>query len=177
MVTRPLVWHLSLVLLALMLALSNTVLGQSVGVTTIRGTVVSVADGDTLTVLDGDHIRHKIGLLGVDAPEKMQAFGRKSKFSLSDLTLLKQVEVKTGQYVQDGRTLGVVLVQGEDVNLSQLQRGMAWMDPEERKSPSAQDRNAYKEAQAVAKVRRLGLWGLNKPVPPWEFKQGKTQHR
>lgn len=31
---------------------------------------VGVADGDTVTVLDADKTRHKIGLSGIDAPEK-----------------------------------------------------------------------------------------------------------
>jgi endonuclease YncB( thermonuclease family) len=54
---------------------------------TIEGRVVAVADGDTVTVLDDSHTRHKIRLTGIDAPEKKQAFGMRSKQSLSDLVL------------------------------------------------------------------------------------------
>lgn len=39
---------------------------------TITGRVVSVADGDTITVLDADKVQHKIRLAGIDAPEKKQ---------------------------------------------------------------------------------------------------------
>ena len=46
---------------------------------TITGRVVSVADGGTITVLDGDKVWHKIRLAGIDAPEKQQAFGNRSK--------------------------------------------------------------------------------------------------
>lgn len=52
---------------------------------TIQGKVVGVADGDTITVLDVNNIHHKIRLLGIDAPEKSQAFGQKSKQSLHQL--------------------------------------------------------------------------------------------
>lgn len=48
------------------------------------GKVVAVGDGDTLTVLH-DREQIKVRLLEIDAPEKAQAFGNKSKQSLSDL--------------------------------------------------------------------------------------------
>ena len=41
----------------------------------LRGKVVSIADGDTITVLDADKKQHKVRLTGIDAPEKKQAFG------------------------------------------------------------------------------------------------------
>ena len=55
----------------------------------IIGKVVSVADGDTITVLDADKTQHKIRLNGIDAPEKAQPFGQRSKQSLSDLVFGK----------------------------------------------------------------------------------------
>ena len=42
---------------------------------TITGMVVSVADGNTVTVLDADEVQHKIRLDGIDAPEKAQPYG------------------------------------------------------------------------------------------------------
>lgn len=42
---------------------------------TIEGRVVSVHDGDTITVLHGAKTQHKIRLAGIDAPESNQAFG------------------------------------------------------------------------------------------------------
>jgi endonuclease YncB( thermonuclease family) len=38
----------------------------------IVGKAVKIADGDTLTVLDGSNVQHKIRLAGIDAPEKAQ---------------------------------------------------------------------------------------------------------
>jgi len=37
---------------------------------TVNGRVVSVADGDTITILDLDKRQHKIRFDGIDAPEK-----------------------------------------------------------------------------------------------------------
>ena len=64
-------------------------LGLSCQAGTIEGRVVSVADGDTVTVLDAAKVQHKIRLSGIDAPEKAQAFGNRSKESLSDLVFDK----------------------------------------------------------------------------------------
>ena len=45
--------------------------------------VVKVSDGDTVHVLDQTRRKHKIRLGGIDAPERKQAFGKKSKENLS----------------------------------------------------------------------------------------------
>ena len=55
----------------------------------ITGKVVSVADGDTVTVLTPAKKQVKVRLDGVDAPEKAQAFGdpSKSQFLLAKKTM------------------------------------------------------------------------------------------
>jgi endonuclease YncB( thermonuclease family) len=58
---------------------------------TLTGTVVGVADGDTITVLDANREQHKIRLAGIDAPEKAQPFGQRSKENLSRLVFDKDV--------------------------------------------------------------------------------------
>src|ERR1041385_1768870 len=55
------------------------------GSQTLTGRVVRIADGDTITVLDGVNEQHRIRLQGIDAPESQQAFGAQSKKNLSDL--------------------------------------------------------------------------------------------
>ena len=53
------------------------------------GRVVSVAYGATITVLDANRQRHKIRVQGIDAPEKAQPFGQRSKENLSRLVFNK----------------------------------------------------------------------------------------
>ena len=76
-------------LLPLMLLLSVAAYAD-----TLTGRVVGVADGDTITVLDANHQQHKIRLQGIDAPEKAQPFGQRSKESLSAMVFNKDVRVE-----------------------------------------------------------------------------------
>ena len=64
----------------------------------LRGKVVSIADGDTITVLDADKKQHKVRLIGIDAPEKKQAFGAKSKARLGELVASKDVVSLLGDH-------------------------------------------------------------------------------
>ena len=64
---------------------------------TISGRVVGVTDCDTITVLDRDKTQHKIRVAGIDAPEKAQPFGQRSKASMSTLVFGKEVEVVAGK--------------------------------------------------------------------------------
>lgn len=45
----------------------------------LKGRVVKVSDGDTITILDAGNNQNKIRLNGIDAPEKSQAFDQKSR--------------------------------------------------------------------------------------------------
>jgi endonuclease YncB( thermonuclease family) len=140
---------------------------------TIDGRVVGVADGDTITVLDGANRQHKIRLAGIDAPEKSQPFGHRSKESLSGLVLSKTVTVETAKVDRYGRQVGKVLVNGADANLAQVQRGLAWHYKSYEREQSSVDRKAYSEAESQAKAARLGLWADVEPVPPWVFRHQK----
>ena len=53
--------------------------------------VVGVSDGDTITVLDAQKTQYRIRVAGIDAPEKSQDFGNRSKEYLSDLVFGKTV--------------------------------------------------------------------------------------
>jgi len=139
---------------------------------TLQGTVVAISDGDTITVLDGGKTQHKIRLAGIDAPEKAQAFGERSKQHLSDLVFGKTVAVDWNKTDRYGRTIGKVIVNGQDANLSQVQAGLAWHYKQYEKEQSASDRSSYAQAEVDARVRKVGLWGDAAPTPPWDFRHG-----
>jgi endonuclease YncB( thermonuclease family) len=112
--------RIRLLLCGLILAVATVVDAE-----TIVGHVVGVSDGDTITVLDAQRVQHKVRLAGIDAPEKAQPFGNRSKESLSELAFNKDVSVETEKLDRYGRSVGKVLVNGHDVNLVQVERGMA----------------------------------------------------
>jgi endonuclease YncB( thermonuclease family) len=139
----------------------------------IEGRVVGVADGDTITVLDAAKTQHKIRLAGIDAPEKSQPFGQRSKESLSDLVFSKTVTVETGKTDRYGREVGKVLADGIDANLAQLQRGFAWHYKAYEREQTATDRKLYADAESEAKATHRGLWKVAEPVAPWEYRKAK----
>ena len=140
---------------------------------TLLGKVISVADGDTITILDDTQTQHKIRLTGIDAPEKKQPFGQRSKQSLSDLVFAKTVTVETNKVDKYKRNVGKVLVDGLDANLVQVQRGFAWHYKAYEREQSTIDRKAYAVAESEARAARRGLWADSEPVPPWEFRHNK----
>jgi endonuclease YncB( thermonuclease family) len=140
---------------------------------TITGKVVGVSDGDTITVLDGSKRQHKVRLEGIDAPESAQAFGQKSKQSLSDLVFGRIVTVTSSKTDRYGRTLGKVHLEGKNINYVQVMYGMAWCYRDYAKDLSRDDAAAYEQAEGAAKADKRGLWADPSPVAPWEFRRGK----
>lgn len=129
------------------------------------GKVVAVADGDTITVLR-DREQVKVRLVQIDAPEKAQAFGNRSKQSLSDLCFNKTAKLDDNGKDRYGRTLARVYCDGVDANAEQVRRGMAWVY--ER---YAQKNSPLYRMQAEANAARRGLWADTEPVPPWKWRK------
>lgn len=143
---------------------------------TLQGKVVGISDGDTITVLDGSKTQHKIRLAGIDAPEKNQAFGELSKQHLSDLVFGKTVTVDWNKADKYGRTVGKVIVNGQDVNLRQVKAGLAWHYKQYEKEQSSPDRASYAQAEVDARARKVGLWYDTAPIPPWNFRHNSVNH-
>ncbi len=128
--------------------------------------VIGISDGDTLTVL---HERQpiKVRIAEIDAPEKKQPFGTRSKQALSDLCFGKQAEVAPQKKDRYGRTIARVKCDGNDVSAHQVQAGMAWVYDR-----YVTDRSLY-HVQAMARAGGRGLWVDTQPVPPWEWRKSR----
>ena len=74
----------------------------------LRGKVIKVTDGATVTILGADKMRHKVRLNGIDAPESKQAFGTKSRQYLGELIHEREVRVEWSKRDRYGRILGDV---------------------------------------------------------------------
>ena len=138
---------------------------------TLEGSVVGIADGDTITILDTTNTQHKIRLAGIDAPEKRQPFGNVSKQSLSDLVFGKQVIVEYQKLDRYDRVVGKVFVDGMNANLEQVRRGLAWYFKKYKSELVLNDRLAYLHAEEDAINARIGLWVEPNQIPPWEFRK------
>ncbi|MCI0660099.1 MAG: thermonuclease family protein [Acidobacteria bacterium] len=151
---------------------------EIIGEPAITGRVVGVSDGDTITVLDAGNRQHKIRLDGIDAPESRQAFGTRSKQSLSELVFGQTVTVAGSKTDRYGRTVGNVAVNGQDAGLIQVERGMAWFYRQYAGDLSRDRALDYERAEDRARVDRRGLWADAKPVEPWEYRaEARTAKR
>jgi len=139
----------------------------------LQGRIVAVADGDTLTLLDASKTQHKIRLDGIDAPEKGQAFGNRSKQSLSDLAFGRDAQAHCPKIDRYGRRVCKVIVDDIDVGLEQIKRGMAWAFVRYLRELEPERREAYVAAEAEARAVRRGLWRDREPVPPWEWRMSQ----
>ena len=142
---------------------------------TLTGRVVRVTDGDTIVVLDAGNAQHKIRLTGIDAPERGQAYGTKSKDHLSDSVAGKFVVVEYEKRDRYKRILGKVLLSGEDMNLEQVKAGFAWHYKKYQNEQSPSDRELYSQAEIEARAAKRGLWYDSEPVPPWEYRTLKRK--
>jgi endonuclease YncB( thermonuclease family) len=140
----------------------------------IQGKVVDLGWGDSLTVLDAQSKRHRVRLLGIDAPEKEQSFGPAARQKLSVLVFGKAVTVKYQKIDRNGRPLGKVLSGATDVNLEMLKAGLAWYYANDRDLPES-DRPLYANAEQEARRAARGLWQDETQQPPWEFRAFRKQ--
>jgi endonuclease YncB( thermonuclease family) len=130
----------------------------------IEGTVVKVADGDTITVLVSDNVQHRVRIAGIDAPEKGQAFGNASRKRMSELVSRKEVRVEFNKHERYGRIVGKVWVKPPDcptcgktldVGLAQITTGMTWWYRKYAHEQSAEDQGRYEFAEKVTRGSRL----------------------
>ncbi len=131
--------------------------------------VIGISDGDTLTAkCDSDQV--KVRLAEIDAPEKRQAFGIKSKEALSGMCFRRTAELRVVDHDRYGRTVARIKCDGVDANAEQVRLGMAWVYDKYVK-----DASLY-QLQDGARAARRGLWADSTPIPPWEFRRRQSKH-
>jgi endonuclease YncB( thermonuclease family) len=121
--------------------------------------VLSVGDGDTLTVLDGGH-RRVVRLACIDAPELSQgAAGARAKTALQTLAPPgSSVTLKVQTTDRYGRTVAEVFRSGDPkpVNEVLVRQGSAFVYG---KYLQQCDGLAYSKAERTARSLHLGVWG------------------
>jgi micrococcal nuclease len=141
----------------------------------LQGTVVRVADGDTLWLRPAPSAPSaqsapsakpvKVRLQGIDAPEICQPWGREARRALQRLVLNKPVQVDTRARDRYGRTIGIVTQGQADVGAALVAAGHAWSDS------YRDDPGPYATQEREARAQRRGLFSQADPEPPNDFRR------
>lgn len=139
----------------------------------IKGKVVAISDGDTLTLLDANNKQIKIRLAEIDTPESKQPYGKRAKQALSNLVFAKTATVKVQAKDRYGRIVGRVYIGDLDVSAEMVRQGAAWIYRQ-----YAKDQALY-DLETKARQDRIGLWGLPEAerVPPWEWRHQRRKQK
>lgn len=151
---------LRLVLACLLLLLSTSSQAKN------TYTVSNVYDGDTVELKNADG-KLKLRLTDIDAPERNQAYGQKARRALIKLCKGSDISINVELAGKDkyNRHLGKLQCNQTDVSVYMAEHGYAWHNKK------YSDNLAVKNAAATARKERIGLWSMEKPVPPWVWRR------
>jgi micrococcal nuclease len=138
--------------------------------------VTRVYDGDTVKA-EGYDIEIKVRLLGIDAPETSkskrdpgQPYSQKAKKHLAGLILNKVVEIKGYGMDPYNRILGVIYLNGKNINLEMVKAGLA--EVHRGKPPKGFDSTPYIQAETAAREAKKGMWSQrDKYISPKEWRR------
>lgn len=163
-----------LVPLAILGLLSLSV-GQSNDPELVEGRVIFVTDGDEIRVKTVDGRVFTVRLHGLDAPEKDQHYGAAARKELESRSLDKEARIVIHRRDSQGRYMGTVFVEGQDIGVRMLENGSAWHYKRLSGEQSSETRARYAKAELKARESGVGLWAAATPMPPWEFREGTGQ--
>ena len=138
--------------------------------------VTRVYDGDTVKA-EGYDIDIKARLVGIDAPETSKRkrdpghpYSQQAKKYLSGLILKKVVEIKGYGLGPYNRILGIIYLDGKNINLEMVKAGLA--EVYRGKPPKEFDSKPYIQAEAEASEAKKGMWILgDKYISPKEWRK------
>lgn len=136
----------------------------------IYAKVIGISDGDTITVLTESNTQLKVRLASIDAPERSQDFGMKSRQYLANQIFGKTITIKTRGLDKYQRTFGIIFLEDQDINELMINHGYAWFYRRYINAQPQEEYFRYDAAEESAKSQKLGLWEAPNPIPPWEYR-------
>jgi micrococcal nuclease len=132
----------------------------------ISGRIVRVLDEDTIEILETGNRLTRVRLAGIDAPEKNQPFGQRSRKELTSMVAQRPVTITGSETDRYARLLGTVWLGMTDVNAEQISKGLAWAYRYHGK-PIRPD---YAVLEAEARRQSTGLWSAPGQTEPWRWR-------
>jgi endonuclease YncB( thermonuclease family) len=140
--------------------------------------VTHVYDGETVKV-EGHDIEIKVRLVAIDAPETSrkkrepgQPYSQQSKKHLAGLILNKTVDIKGYGLDRHNCILGVISLDGRNINLEMLRAGLA--EVYRGLAPKRFNLSPYWQAEKEAREAKMGMWSLGeKYISPKDWRRMK----
>ena len=107
-------------------------------------------------------------LTDIDAPERNQTYGLKSRRALMDFCAEADIYVAISGYDKYGRKLGKLLCNQQDVSMYMVKYGHAWFN-----NRFSMD---YSLAllQDEARKNKRGLWEAKQQISPWVWRKNHS---
>jgi endonuclease YncB( thermonuclease family) len=136
--------------------------------------VVSVSDGDTLRVSQGDHQQlMTVRLACIDAPELHQGiYGQVAAQRLKQLLPIGQVvQLQIRDTDRYGRKVAEVSREHININLQMVTEGQAVVYDRYLTSCSQTTQQQLRQAQRRAQAQRFGFWQQSSPMLPQDYRR------
>ena len=121
-------------------------------------------DGDTVKIKD-DSYEYKLRLTDIDAPERTQDYGLKSRRALMSFCKNTDVKVYISGTDKYQRRLGKLLCNNADASEFLVKNGHAWFN----RRYSMDYMLGLQEDEA--RKNKLGLWEAQQQTPPWVWRK------
>jgi endonuclease YncB( thermonuclease family) len=141
---------------------------------TQTATVISIGDGDTLRVREGNRTVN-VRLACIDAPESSQApFGAQARQQLQALAPVgSTVELRIKATDRYGRSITELTKGGRNLNQALVVSGVAFVYWQYL---AGCDRQIYGRLETEARLKGLGVWGVGGGLTrPWDYRSSQRK--
>lgn len=129
--------------------------------------VTKIIDGDSIVIKKGKKYI-EVRLYGIDCPEWKQHFSAEAKNNTASLLHGQKIAVVPQYYDSYGRLVALLSKNGQDVNGALVESGTAWVSPRYCRKNVC---DIWIADQQTAKEKGMGLWEIESPVSPWQWKK------
>ncbi|XP_048550502.1 probable staphylococcal-like nuclease CAN2 isoform X1 [Triticum urartu] len=139
---------------------------------TLRSTIDEA--GYKIIIRSGSEIlarKYRIRMRGIDAPELKMPYGKESKDALVKLIGGKSTRIYVYEQDQFGRYVGDIYCDSVFIQEQMLKNGHAWY------FKNYDSRREFSEWEKKARAACQGLWALNNPEKPWDWRRDERNGR